>query len=222
MPHGKQIPLDDKERYIAYWQVVIGAIITGGIAFIGIGMGFYIAAGKVPFQSANFLESLYALVYFIGGFFLFIFGMRLNTKTFGPRRATNIVKSNAVELYSLKILVDEMLDGLDMKLIERGYHAQSVKKLIEQGEKIHSDFSVLKYVETHRMVLVTEDEQNIRGCNENMLLAARFGQNDKIEGLLTKLEEFESNDKKKQSIDRLSRKTDRWHFLRVKQYNYED
>lgn len=35
----------------------------------------------------------------------------------------------------MKVLVDEMYDGIDIKLKEFGYQAFSVKKLISEGKK---------------------------------------------------------------------------------------
>ena len=67
----------------------------------------------------------------------------------------------------MKVLVDEMYDGLDDLLIEKGFEAQSVKKLIAKGEKLKSDFSVLNYTRDNGMVLVTEDKENEKACLEN-------------------------------------------------------
>lgn len=68
---------------------------------------------------------------------------------------------------TMKVLVDEHSDGLDERLCEKGFEAQSVKKLISKGMALKSDFSVLKYAESHKMVLVTKDKENISGCQEN-------------------------------------------------------
>ncbi len=57
----------------------------------------------------------------------------------------------------MKVLVDEMYDGMDLKLKEFGYDAYSVKKLITEGEKLQSDYSVIKYAEKNGMIIVTED-----------------------------------------------------------------
>ena len=68
----------------------------------------------------------------------------------------------------MKILVDEMYDGLDDKLNELdGYEAQSVKKLIGEGKKLKSDFSVITYAQENKMILVTEDKENEKACIEN-------------------------------------------------------
>ncbi len=67
----------------------------------------------------------------------------------------------------MKILVDEMYDGLDELLIKEGHDAQSVKKLIVKGEKLKSDFSVLNYTRDNGMILVTEDKENEKACIEN-------------------------------------------------------
>jgi uncharacterized protein with PIN domain len=93
-------------------------------------------------------------------------------------------------MYSLKILVDEMLDGIDLSLRAKGYEAYSVRKLQDKGEKIHSDYSILKRAEIEKMVLVTEDDDNIKGCRENNIHFVRHGQNGKIEDLLLELEKL--------------------------------
>ena len=43
----------------------------------------------------------------------------------------------------MKILVDEMDDGMDERLIQLGYDAYSVKKLRSEGKKLHTDYSVI-------------------------------------------------------------------------------
>lgn len=61
----------------------------------------------------------------------------------------------------MKVLVDEMYDGLDDKLNKlEGFEAESVKKLIAKGKKLKSDFSVLTYTKENKMTLVTEDKEN--------------------------------------------------------------
>lgn len=67
----------------------------------------------------------------------------------------------------MKILVDEMYDGMDTKLKEFGYEAYSVKKLITEGKKLTSDYSVIKYAEENGMVMVTEDIEVGKACKEN-------------------------------------------------------
>ncbi len=67
----------------------------------------------------------------------------------------------------MKVLVDEMYDGIDTKLKEFGYEAYSVKKLITEGKKLASDYSVIKYAEDNEMVLVTEDTEVGKACKEN-------------------------------------------------------
>jgi len=90
----------------------------------------------------------------------------------------------------LKVLVDEMLDGLDLTLRAKGYEAYSVRKLQDNEVKIHSDYSILKRAELEKMVLITEDDDNIEGCEENGIAYVRFGQNEKIENLIVELEKL--------------------------------
>lgn len=67
----------------------------------------------------------------------------------------------------MKVLFDEMYDGMDVKLKEFGYDAFSVKKLIIEGKKLASDYSVIKYAEENGMVMVTEDVEIGKACKEN-------------------------------------------------------
>ena len=67
----------------------------------------------------------------------------------------------------MKVLVDAMYDGIDTKLKEFGYEAYSVKKLIVEGKKLTSDYSVIKYAEENGMVMVTEDTEVGKACKEN-------------------------------------------------------
>jgi len=67
----------------------------------------------------------------------------------------------------MKILVDEMYDGIDIKLKEFGYQAFSVKKLITEGKKLSSDYSVIKYAQDNGMIVVTEDVEIGKACKEN-------------------------------------------------------
>jgi len=67
----------------------------------------------------------------------------------------------------IKILVDEMDDGMDEKLRSIGYDAFSVKKLRADGLKLHTDFSVINYAMENKMILVTRDTENGQACEEN-------------------------------------------------------
>ena len=67
----------------------------------------------------------------------------------------------------MKVLVDENIDGWDTRLNERGFDAFSVRKLIGDGEKLTSDFSVISYARDNDMVLITKDKESIMACMEN-------------------------------------------------------
>jgi len=67
----------------------------------------------------------------------------------------------------MKVLVDEMYDGMDTRLKEFGYDAFSVKKLIMEGKKLSSDYSVIKYAEENGMIVITEDVEIGKACKEN-------------------------------------------------------
>ena len=67
----------------------------------------------------------------------------------------------------MKVLVDAMYDGLDIKLKELDYDTYSVKKLIAEGKKLQSDYSIIKYAAENNMVVVTGDTGVGNGCKEN-------------------------------------------------------
>jgi rRNA-processing protein FCF1 len=67
----------------------------------------------------------------------------------------------------LKILVDEMDDGWDERLRGLGYEAYSVKKLIMDGKKLHTDYSVINYAKENKMLLITRDTESGEACKEN-------------------------------------------------------
>jgi len=91
----------------------------------------------------------------------------------------------------MKILVDEMYDGLDEKLKKEGYsEVQSVKKLINEGEKMASDFSVLTHAKENDMILITADVENKKGCDENGIKCITHGQNSLLDYALKELEKF--------------------------------
>ena len=92
----------------------------------------------------------------------------------------------------MKVLVDEMYDGIEIKLKELGYDASSVKKLIQDGKKMKSDYSVIKYAEQNDMVLVTEDVQNAEGCRENNIKCVVVDKNQVVKMIVEELEKIKS------------------------------
>jgi len=69
----------------------------------------------------------------------------------------------------VKVLLDQMYDGYDLKLKESGYETYSVKKLISEGRKLESDYSVIKYADENGMVIVTNDTEMSDACKENKI-----------------------------------------------------
>lgn len=178
------------EHALAALQVLAGVLFALGTTLIAIGSGFAIA--MTDSTDSQFVHNMrMSSAYYIGGFILLVLGARLFGKAFFKPRKKD---KSSIQTPKLKILVDEMLDGTDEKLRNAGYDASSVKRLIEQGEIMHSDFSVLKHVEKHDMVLITEDEQHIRGCEENGMIAVRYGQNETFENLVMKLGKLKNSD----------------------------
>jgi len=89
-----------------------------------------------------------------------------------------------------KILVDEMDDGMDEKLISLGHDAQSVKKLRTVGEKLHTDYSIINYAKENGMVLVTRDTESGQACEENNIPCILLDNNEIFKIVLEKLSRF--------------------------------
>ena len=91
---------------------------------------------------------------------------------------------------SLKILVDEMDDGMDEKLEKIGFEAYSVKKLRVGGLNLHTDFSVINYAKENSMILVTRDTENGEACSENNIPCILLDNDEIFKIVLNKLNQF--------------------------------
>ena len=83
-----------------------------------------------------------------------------------------------------------MYDGWDDKLIELGYEAYSVKKLIQKGELLRSDFLVISYARDKNMVLITRDKENGNGCEENNIPYVLLNDDELLKIVEKKLKQF--------------------------------
>lgn len=90
----------------------------------------------------------------------------------------------------LPVLFDEMYDDKDTELQKLGYEAYSVKKLIRKGHRLKTDYSVIKYADINRMILVTEEGDSFRGCRENNIPCLLLDQNPDIKLIEKKLKKF--------------------------------
>ena len=90
----------------------------------------------------------------------------------------------------LKILVDEMDDGMDEKLKEIGFDAYSVKILRADGLKLHADYSLIKYAKENNMILITRDTENGVACNENSIPCILLDKDEIFKIVLNKLNQF--------------------------------
>ena len=90
----------------------------------------------------------------------------------------------------MKILVDEMDDGMDERLIELGYDAYSVKKLRNEGQKLHTDYSVINYAKENNMILITRDTESGQACEENNLPCILLDNNEIFKIVTEKLRNF--------------------------------
>ncbi len=95
----------------------------------------------------------------------------------------------------IKILVDEMDDGLDEKLRSIGYDAFSVKKLRANGLKLHTDFSIINfsiinYAMENKMILITRDTESGQACEENNIPCILLDSEEIFKIVLGKLKDY--------------------------------
>ncbi len=91
---------------------------------------------------------------------------------------------------SLKIIVDEMDDGMDEKLNGLGFEAYSVKKLLTQGKKLKTDYSIINYAKQNGMILVTRDTEVGHACKENNLPCILLDNEEIFKIVVEKLKNF--------------------------------
>lgn len=90
----------------------------------------------------------------------------------------------------MKILVDEMDDGWDEKLRSLGYEAYSVKKLLNEGKKLRTDYSVISYAKENNMILITRDTESGQACMENNLPCILLDNEEIFKIVVEKLKTF--------------------------------
>ena len=90
----------------------------------------------------------------------------------------------------LKILIDEMDDGMDERLQNIGYDAYSVKKLRIEGLKLHTDYSVINYAKKNDMILVTRDTESGQACDENNIPYVLLDSDEIFKIVVEKLKQF--------------------------------
>ena len=89
-----------------------------------------------------------------------------------------------------KILVDEMKDGMDEKLIQLGLEAYSVRKLRTEGKLKGPDFNVITYAQENEMILVTQDGGVIKTCEVNNFPYIPINEEGILKMVLDKLSKF--------------------------------
>ena len=89
-----------------------------------------------------------------------------------------------------KILIDEMDDGMDEKLNSLGYDAYSIKKLRAEGNKLHTDYSVINFAKENNMILITRDTESGQACEENDLPCVLLDNDEIFKIVIEKLKSF--------------------------------
>ncbi|RNJ79243.1 MAG: hypothetical protein D9C04_05355 [Nitrosopumilus sp. B06] len=88
------------------------------------------------------------------------------------------------------LLFDEMYEGKSEEFRQRGYQAISVRELRDMGLQIKHDFSIIKYADENKMILLTRDKESYGGCMENQITCVELGENPSIDDIAAKLEKF--------------------------------
>ena len=91
---------------------------------------------------------------------------------------------------TVKILVDEMDDGMDEKLNALGFEALSVKKLLTEGRNLRTDYSIINYAKENEMILVTRDTESGQACKENNLPCILLDNDEIFKIVVEKLKNF--------------------------------
>ncbi len=73
------------------------------------------------------------------------------------------------------------------------YDVSSVRKLRDSGKKMHSDYSVLKHVDIHKIILVTRDTENILACEENEMPFVKAGEKPDPKDIVRKIHEIQKS-----------------------------
>lgn len=90
----------------------------------------------------------------------------------------------------MKILVDENLDGMDIRLKELGYDAYSVRKLQNSGIKLGSDYSIINYARENNMIIVTKDTEFRKASEENDFPLILLDDEEILKVIVDKLKKF--------------------------------
>ena len=94
------------------------------------------------------------------------------------------------QLMTVKILVDEMDDGMDEKLNALGFEALSVKKLLTDGKNLRTDYSIINYAKENEMILVTRDTESGQAWQENNLPCILLDNEEIFKIVVEKLKNF--------------------------------
>ena len=85
-----------------------------------------------------------------------------------------------------------MYEGKSEEFRQLGYQAISVRELRDMGLQIKHDFSIIKYTDENKMILLTRDKKSYGGCMENQIPCVELGENPSIDDIVAKLEKFKN------------------------------
>lgn len=174
-------------------SIALGAIIIS----LGLVMMSIFSGVSLPAENRSNLDIYLQIILYIGVGVIFL---GLGTSYYRIKKLSLDEfsdKNHKLQKSGQTILFDEMYDGKDIEFANKGYDTFSVKKIRLTGEHLQYDYSVLKYVEENKMILITEDSENYGGCIENGLQCIKLGQNPTVEEIEKGLGDLKkSNDSK--------------------------
>ena len=91
----------------------------------------------------------------------------------------------------MKVLIDEMDDGMDDKLTSLGYEAYSVRKLnVNEHKGLKTDYKVIIHAWENDMVIITKDSECGQACIENGIKCVLIDSEEILKLAVKKLEEM--------------------------------
>jgi len=182
------------QKELSWIQIVATGSVALGAVIISLGLTMMSLFSEIPIPGANRTNLdiyLQAILYI--GVGIIILGLIVSFVRIKKLKLDDVDRRKIkIKTSGQVILFDEMYDGKEIELEKLGYDAYSVKKIRLTGEPLKYDYSVLKYAEENRMILVTEDGENYGGCIENGLQCIKLGQNPTVEEIVEALKKLEN------------------------------
>ena len=158
----------NKEKYefqknFAYYQITFTVLATIGASIISTGIAVTVSFGENDLGKLFFAIGVSMI--FVSAFIFMFWIYKSRTKT------------KVVDLSKPSILFDKMYDEKEIDFANEKYTVSIAKKLCYGGKPLQSNYSVLKYAEDNKMILITESNENYEVCLENNIPCVKLSRN---------------------------------------------